>query len=78
MGKSAIKEKIIHRIEQIDNKTYLEALYNFLEASEPQEVYKLSKEQKEAIKEAKEQIKRGEFYTQEEVEKKMKKWARGK
>ena len=31
MGKSAIKEKVIRKIEQIDSKPYLEALYNLIE-----------------------------------------------
>ena len=78
MRKLAIREKVIRRIEAIEDKPYLEALYNFIEASEPQEPYHFSKEEAAAIKEAKAQIKRGEFYTQKEVEKKMKKWLREK
>jgi len=78
MRKLAIREKVIRRIETIKDKPYLEALYNFIEASEPQEPYHLSKEEQDAIKEAKAQIKRGQFYTQKQVEKKMKKWLREK
>ena len=58
MVKSTLKEKIIRRIEQIDNKSYLEEVYNFLEAKEPQEVYKLSKDQIRALVEYVRSLKR--------------------
>jgi hypothetical protein len=78
MGKLAIREKVIKKIEAIENRPYLEALYNFIEASEPPSSYRLSKEEKDAIKSSRVQIKRGNSFSQKQVEKNLKKWLREK
>ncbi|MDT0645994.1 hypothetical protein RM545_04770 [Zunongwangia sp. F260] len=75
METSELKEKLIARIESVSDKNLLSDMLKFLETnSTPDEIYKLSEEEFQAINVAREQIKNGESYTQTEIEKEVQKW----
>jgi uncharacterized protein YlaI len=70
-----LKEKIITKIESIDNEELLNEVYQLLELnSENVNTYILTEEQLNVAQEAQEQIKKGHFSTHEEVQKKINKW----
>jgi len=65
MKKAVLKEIITHRIAGINDKTFLSAINTFIEAKSEPTIYITTPEQKQRIQEAREQIARGEFYTNE-------------
>lgn len=68
-----IREKLIHEINISNNKSLLEEFYNFLNReNEIQKPFQLSKEQNAEIKEARTQIKNGNYFTNEQAE--IEKW----
>lgn len=70
-----IKKKLIDKINLSDNKDLLEEFYNFLTLeNEIQDTYKLNEEQKSAIQEARNQIKNGDYFTNEEANHEIDKW----
>lgn len=78
MKKAVLKEIITHRIAEINDKTFIPAINTFIEAKSESTIYITTPEQKQRIQEAREQIARGEFYTNEEVEKEMNEWLKEK
>lgn len=72
---SELKTRIIDKIQKTDNQNLLEEAFRLLQLeSEDIEIYKLSDEQKSAVNEAREQIKRGEFLTDDEANKDVDEW----
>lgn len=70
-----IKKKLIDEINLSDNKDLLVEFYNFLNLeNEIQEIYKLSNEQKTAINEGRNQIKNGDYLSNEEANHEIKRW----
>ncbi|MEO9021291.1 MAG: hypothetical protein ABI237_05015 [Ginsengibacter sp.] len=66
---------MIDEINLSDNKDLLGEFYNFLNLeNEIQETYKLSEEQKSAIQEARNQIKNGDYLTNEEANHEIDRW----
>ena len=78
MKTAVLKEIITHKIAGINDKTFLSAINTIIEAKSESTVYITTPEQKQRIQEAREQIARGEFYTNEEVEKEMNEWLKEK
>jgi predicted transcriptional regulator len=74
MKTSVLKEIIAHRIAGINDKTFLSAINTIIEAKSDSTVYITTPEQKQRIQEAREQIAKGDFLTNEEVEKDIDKW----
>lgn len=75
MSNAELKKRLIDKIQKTDNQDLLEEAFKLLQlASEDIEVYKLSDEQKSAVNEAREQIKRGEFLTDAQVNKDVGEW----
>ena len=75
MRTAEIKKKLIDKINLSDNKNLLEDFYNFLTLeNEIQDTYKLDGEQKSAIQEARNQIKNGDYLTNEEANHEIDKW----
>ncbi|MGM0635470.1 MAG: hypothetical protein ACQESK_05355 [Bacteroidota bacterium] len=68
-----IKKNLISRIKNSKDLDFLKALQQILDTSE-QELYQLSTEQKEAISKGSEQIKKGQFSSNESVISEMKEW----
>jgi predicted transcriptional regulator len=75
MSSAELKKRLIDKIQKMDNENLLEEAFRLLQLeSEDIEVYKLSDEQKSAVNEAHEQIKRGEFLTDDEANKDIDEW----
>lgn len=74
MKTEELKNIIKHRIAGINDKSFLSAINTIVEAKSESTVYKTTPEQRESIREGRAQIARGEFFTDEEVEKEMNKW----
>jgi ABC-type lipoprotein export system ATPase subunit len=75
MSTSELKKRLIDKIQKTDNTDLLEEAFRLLQLeSEDIEVYKLSEGQKSAVNEAREQIKRGEFLTDDEANKDTDEW----
>ena len=70
-----IKKKLINEINLSKNKNLLEEFYRFLNLeNEFEKTYKLNKEQKSAIVEARDQIKNGDSLTNEEANQEINEW----
>ena len=77
---SKLKIKLIDKINSTEDKELLKEVYRLLEMDfdDKDKIYRLSKEQKAAIKEAKKQIKQGDFLTDEESNKATEAWLKRK
>ena len=70
-----IKKKLINEINLSENKNLLEEFYRFLNLeNEIEENYKLNSQQKSAIAEAREQIKNGDYLTNEQANQEIDEW----
>lgn len=70
-----IRQRLIEEINSSNNKNLLEEMYNFFSKDNAAEsIYKLSKVQKLAIENGREQIKNGQSFTNEEVNLEIDKW----
>ena len=75
MSASELKKRRIDKIQKTENTDLLEEAFRLLQLdSEDIEVYKLSDEQKSAVNEAREQVRRGEFLTDDEANKDVGEW----
>lgn len=74
MKTAELKNILIQRIAGINDKSFLSAINTIVEAKSESTIYKITPAQRQSIKEGREQIARGEFFTDEEVEKEMNKW----
>ena len=75
MKTTEIRKKLINEINLSKNKGLLEEFYHFLNLeNEIQETYKLNVEQKSAINEAREQIKNGDYLTNEQANQEIDEW----
>ena len=70
-----IKKRLIEEINLSENRDLLEEFYRFLNLeNEIQEAYKLSNEQNSSIAEARNQIKTGDYLTNEQANQEIDKW----
>ncbi len=70
-----IKKKLIRKIFSIEDKTLLKEMSIMVGIdNEEEEIYHLSDEQLKAVEEAQEQYLRGEYVTNEELEKEIEEW----
>ena len=75
MNTIEIKRKLINEVNLSDNKDLLEEFYRFLNLeNEMQDTYKLSEEQNFAIAEARNQIKNGDYLTNDQANQEIDKW----
>lgn len=75
MSSAELKKRLIDKIQKTDNKNLLEEAFRLLQMeSEDIEVYKLSEDQKNAVNEARQQIKNGQFLTDDEANKDIDEW----
>lgn len=73
-----IRERLIEEINISKNESLLEQMYHLLNKDNNTEYYKLSKNQKEAIAEAKKQIENGQFFTNDQVNNEFEEWLKEK
>lgn len=76
MTKATLKEKLIYKIQNIENEDILNEIYRLLEieSEDLESSYVLNDEQINIVNEAKEQINNGQFLTHEEAQKKINQW----
>jgi hypothetical protein len=69
------KKRLIGKINQIKNEYLLQELYRLVENEESDtDIYKFSEEELNAINEAREQYKRGEFLNSDAADKEIDTW----
>lgn len=78
MKTAELKNIIVQRIAGINDKTFLSAINTIVETKSKSTIYKTTPEQRQAIQEGREQIARGEFFTDEEVKKEIDEWLKEK
>jgi hypothetical protein len=70
-----LKEKLINSINKTDNEELLHEVYRLLEIENDDiEIYKLSDEQRATIALSQQQIKNGEFFTNQEADNEIEEW----
>lgn len=74
MSTSELKELLIDTIRNIEDAELLEDIYQLLCLPESNTVYVFNDEERHAIKEAEEQIRNGDYLTNEEVDKEVDEW----
>ena len=75
MSTVELQEQLISKIQITTDEDVLEGVLRFLEfETEKDEVFIFNDEQQQAISKARQQIKDGKFYTNEEVDKLTEKW----
>lgn len=74
MPGETLKDKLINKIKEINDPAILEEVSNLFELQEPETVYQTSDKQKQAIEEAKEQIKKNDTLTNEQASKDIDEW----
>ena len=75
METSIMKEQLINKISSLNDKGFIEDLYQLLfKNSDQDNVFNLSAEQKRAVAEAREQYRKGEVISNEEIQSTSKKW----
>ncbi len=75
MSSIELRKKLIERIKETENEKLLEEAYRLLEMeTDDFETYKLTENQKKAINESREQIKNGQFLTNEQVNNDSDEW----
>jgi predicted transcriptional regulator len=69
-----LKNSIIHRISELNDKSLLNAIKTLIETKSESTIYKTIPEQRKRIKEGRTQIAKGEFFSNEQVEMEIDKW----
>lgn len=71
-----LKKHLIQRISEINDQAFLEAIKTILDVKSP--ALNLSPEQREEILASREQVAKGLFSTQSELDQEMERWLNGK
>lgn len=75
MTVTELRKKLIGKINQTENNEILEEMYRLLVNEETDNsIYELSDEQKNAVEEAREQFKNGQFLKSEQADKEIEEW----
>ena len=74
MPDTTLKEKLIKKIKEIDDPAILEEASNLLELNEPETVYQVNDKQRNAIEEAKQQIKDKKTIGNKQADKESDEW----
>lgn len=75
MSTVELRKKLIERIKETEDENILEEAYRLLEMeTEDFGTYKLKEDQKKAIEESRAQIKKGQFLTNEQVNRDADEW----
>jgi hypothetical protein len=68
------KRNLIEKIEEINNKKVIDEIYRLLEIDFEETVYTTNKEQRNAVTEARQQIKNNETLSEKEANEEIDKW----
>ena len=74
MIKPKQRNELIEKIKNIQDPKVIEEIYRLLDINVDESVYKLTDEQKKEIDHAREEIKRGEGISSEQVDKEFDEW----
>jgi hypothetical protein len=75
MSAIELRKRLIEKIAKTENEELLREIYRLLEMETSDiEIYKVSSDEMDAITEARDQIKNGEFLTDEEADKEIDEW----
>ncbi len=75
MSATELKEKVISKIQGMEDQLIIEEVYQLLQASiDDREPYQLSGEQLAVVNEAREQVRMGKFLTDEEANREIDEW----
>ena len=74
MPVQSLKEKLISKLKEIDDRAILEEVSNLFELQEPETVYQVIPQQQKAIDKAMEQIKNKETLSDNEADKEIDEW----
>jgi len=75
MSVAELQQKLIEEISKTNDVVLLEDMYSFIKIDqEVEETYILTPEQKAQVEKAREQVKNGHFFTNEEVNAEMDIW----
>jgi len=74
MPGETLKDKLINKIKEINDPAILEEVSNLFELQEPETIYQTNDKQKQAIEEAKEQVKNKQTLTDEQADKDIDEW----
>ena len=75
MTVTELRKRLIGKINQTDNNEILEEMYRLIVNEETDDrIYKLSDEQINAVEEAQEQFKNGQFLKSEQADKEIEEW----
>jgi predicted transcriptional regulator len=69
-----LKNILIHQIAGINDKSFLSAIKTIIEAKSESTIYNTTPEQRKMIREGRDQIARGEYLTNDDVEMEIDKW----
>lgn len=78
MRTTEIRKKLIAQINMSNNDSLLEEMYNFLNRDNDTDLYKLNESQKKAIAEARQQVRDGHFFTNDQVNEATEEWLKNK
>lgn len=73
-----LKKELLDRITEIEDPEILMALKTVLDYNRNEVFINLTEEQEEELQKASEDVKKGNFLTQEEMENKVESWLKGK
>jgi hypothetical protein len=73
-----LKSILMHRIAEINDKSFLAAIKTIIESKSEAIIYNTTPDQQDAIGEGREQIAKGVYFTDEQVEEETNKWLKEK
>ena len=75
MAVAGLKQKLIGKINQTEDSGILEEMYRLIVNEETEgSIYALSDEQRNAVEEAQQQFKNGQFLNSEQADQEIKEW----
>ena len=69
-----LKDILIQKISAINDKSFLSAIKVIIDAKSEKLIYRTTPEQKQTINEGREQIRKGEYLTNDQVESEVDQW----
>lgn len=69
-----LKKQLIHRISEIDDESFLQAIKTILDSKTQSQVLTLTEAQREEINESRMQMEKGKFIEQADLDQKFNQW----
>lgn len=73
-----LKNILIHKISAINDEIFLNAIKTIIDTKSESTIYRTSEEQKQKIFEGINQVEKGEYFTNEQVESEINQWLKEK